>query len=128
MLMLNLEKNNIHEIIMITLSILFFSLASVLGMLILYKWLTKKNASRAVILSHGGIAFVGLLLLLTYSYNNPDSFPKFSIIFFALAVISGLYIFINSLKNKTSPMIYAFFHAFLAVLGIVSLIVFVVLK
>ena len=51
---------------MIYLAIALFAVSAVLGLTILVKWLTKKDASKGVIYSHGIVAAVALVLLIVY--------------------------------------------------------------
>ncbi len=61
---------------MMYLTIGLFAMAAILGLSILIKWLTKKEASRAVIYSHGIVAATALVLLIVYAVQNPANFPK----------------------------------------------------
>lgn len=110
---------------MIYTSIALFALTAVLGVGILIKWLTNKDAPRSVIYSHGIFAVIALVLLLIYAVQNPDNFPKTSIILFVLAAIGGLYMFFLDLKKKTSPLVVTFIHALIALGGFVTLLLFV---
>jgi len=110
---------------MIYLAIALFAVSAVLGLTILVKWLTKKDASKGVIYSHGIVAAVALVLLIVYAVQNPGNFPKISIILFVVAALGGFYMFLRDLKKKTSPMAIAFTHALLAVGGFVALLFFV---
>lgn len=112
---------------MIYIAITLFALSAVLGLLILIKWLTQKDASRSVIYSHGLVAAVALVLLFVYAYQNPSHFPRLSIYLFAIAAVGGAYMFINDLRNKPSPMAFAYIHALLAVGAFVTLLAFVFL-
>ena len=105
---------------MIYLAIALFAVSAVLGLTILVKWLTKKDASKGVIYSHGIVAAVALVLLIVYAVQNPGNFPKISIILFVVAALGGFYMFLRDLKKKTSPMAIAFTHALLAVGGFVA--------
>ena len=109
---------------MIYASIAAFALSAVLGMVILVKWLSNKSASSGVVYSHGIVAALGLALLIVYAINNPESFPKVSLILFIAAALGGFYMFFNDLKNKQSPMAVAFIHALVAVAGFVMLLTF----
>jgi|SRR5690606_13291148 len=110
---------------MIYFSIILFVLAAITGLSILIKWLTKKDASKAVIYSHGIAAAAGLTLLIIYAVLNPAQFPKISLILFILAAIGGFYMFIRDLQQKASPMFIAFVHALLALSGFIALVLFV---
>lgn len=109
---------------MIYSAIALFALSAVSGLLILIKWLTKKDASRAVIYSHGIVAAAGLLLLVVYAVRNTENFPKASLILFVVAALGGFYMFFNDLRKKPSPLAVAFIHALLAVGGFLSLLFF----
>jgi hypothetical protein len=109
---------------MLYVTIALFALSAVFGLIILVKWLTKKEASRAVVYSHGVVAALALALLITYAILHPENFPKTSIILFIIAAVAGFYMFFNDLAKKTSPLILAVIHAFVAVCGVVSLLIF----
>jgi len=110
---------------MINVAIALFALSAILGMTILIKWLTKKNASKAVIYSHGLVAATALVLIVVYAIQNPENFPLTSIVLFVLSALGGFYMFIRDLQMKASPLAIAFIHALLAVTGLVTLLLFV---
>lgn len=107
------------------LTIGLFALSAILGLTILVAWLRQKNASRAVVYSHGLVAATALVLLIVYAIQNPASYPKLSIILFVIAALGGFYMFFNDLRGKYSPMAIAYLHALLAVGGFVVLLAFV---
>ncbi len=110
---------------MMYLTIGLFALAAALGLSILIKWLTKKEAPKAVIYSHGIAAATALVLLIVYAVQNPDNFPKASLILFVIAALGGFYMFYRDLKKQNSPIAIAVIHALLAVSGLVALLIFV---
>jgi hypothetical protein len=111
---------------MLYLVIALFALAAVLGLTILVKWLTHKNAPRGVVYSHGLVAATGLVLLAFFALQHPDSFPKLSLILFVIAALGGFYMFFQDVIKKTTPPVaIAFVHALLAVSGFVALLLFV---
>ena len=103
---------------------ILFAVSAVLGLTILIRWLTKKQASGAVIYSHGIVAAIALALLVVYAIQHPARFPKVSLLLFVLAALGGFYMFVNDLRKKTSPLAIAFIHAMLAAGGLVALLVF----
>ena len=103
-----------------------FALSAILGLSILIKWLTKKEASKAVIWSHGLVAATALLLLVVYAIQNPDNYPKLSLILFGIAALGGFYMFFRDLKKKNSPLSVAFILALLAVSGFILLLFFTI--
>ena len=110
---------------MINIAIVLFALSAILGLTILIKWLSKKDAPKAVIYSHGLVAATALVLLVVYAIQNPANFPQTSIVFFVISALGGFYMFIRDLQKKASPLAIAFIHALLAVTGLVTLLLFV---
>ena len=116
----------------IYISIGLFALASVLGIAILIRWLQRKDASTGVVYSHGVVAVSGLLVLVVYSIMNPDHFPAISLALFPLAAIAGLYMYfsyehtrLNSEHRRKKRLVsVAFLHAFFAISGVTTLLVF----
>jgi len=110
---------------MLYATIVLFVISAVLGLSILVKWLTSKHASRAVIYSHGIVAAIALIILVVYALQNPTNFPKASILLFVIGALGGIYMFVDDLRKKNSPLWLAFVHALLAVGGLVTLLLFV---
>ena len=109
---------------MIYASIALFALSAVLGLTILIKWLTKKEASNAVIYSHGLVAVIAVLLLIGFAVEHPDHFPKICIILFAVAAVAGLYMFFTDLQKKPHSIAIAIMHALVAVSAFITLLFF----
>jgi hypothetical protein len=105
-------------------AIALFALSAVLGLTILIKWLTNKSAPRGVVYSHGIAAAAALVVLAYYAFQNPDNFPKASLILFVIAALAGFYMFALDMKKKASPLAIAFTHALVAVAGFVALLFF----
>ena len=109
---------------MIYTAIALFALSAILGLTILLKWISKKDASKAVVYSHGIVAATALVILVVYAFMNPGNFPKVSIGLFVVSAIAGFYMFINDLRKKMSPLSLALIHALVAVSGFVTLLLF----
>lgn len=110
---------------MLYATIILFIISAILGLSIMLKWLTNNHASRAVVYSHGIVAASALVLLIVYALQNPENYPKASIILFVIGALGGIYMFVDDLRKKNSPMSLAFIHALLAVGGLVTLLLFV---
>lgn len=116
----------------IYISIGLFALAAIFGLTVLIRWLQKKDAPRGVIYSHGVLAVSGLVILIAYSIMNPAHFPSISLALFPLAAIAGIYMFFRYEVHRTKelnkvykrPVSVAFIHAFFAVAGLITLLVF----
>ncbi|HNP08127.1 MAG TPA: hypothetical protein PKN99_10910 [Cyclobacteriaceae bacterium] len=109
---------------MLYAAIALFAVAAVLGLIILLKWLSKNDASKGVIYSHGIIAATALVLIIVYALQNPAHYPQLSIILFVLGALGGFYLFFNNLKSNARPIGIAFVHALIAVAGFVTLLIF----
>lgn len=109
---------------MIYTAIVLFALGAVLGLSMLVKWLGKKGASKTVVYSHGLVGAIALVLLVIYSLQHPDNFPKASLILFVIAALGGFYLFFSSLKKETGSVGLALVHGLLAVCGFIALLLF----
>jgi drug/metabolite transporter superfamily protein YnfA len=109
---------------MLYASIAIFALAAVAGLTIFVTWLKKRTASRPVVYLHGLLAATALVLLAIFSFNQPENFPKFSLVLFVLAALGGFYMFSRDMRGKSNPLGLAGAHALLAVAGFVLLLIF----
>ena len=112
---------------MLYASIALFAVSAIFGLTILLKWVGQKGAPAAVIYGHGLFAVLALVILIVYSVQNPDSFPKTSLILFGIAALAGLTMFfrnVSSLSTKIGPLPLAFLHALVAVTSFVLLLLF----
>jgi Ca2+/Na+ antiporter len=116
----------------IYISIGLFTLAAIFGITILIRWLQKKDAPKGVVYTHGTFAVAGLVVLVAYAIMHPAHFPSVSLALFPLAAIAGVYMFFRYEHQKTKhpnkkhkhPVSVAFIHAFFAVAGLTTLLVF----
>jgi hypothetical protein len=111
---------------MLYLAIALFAVAAILGITIFIYWLNKKDASRAVVFSHGGVAATALVLTIIYSINHSDNYPKISIILFIIAAIGGFYMFFKDLSRRSPSIGVGIIHALVAVSGFIALLLFVI--
>ncbi len=109
---------------MINAAIILFALSAVLGLTILIKWLSQKDASKTVIYSHGIVAAAALALLVAYAYQHPENFPKISLVLFLIAAVTGFYMFYLDLNKRLHPLAVALTHALVAVSAFVLLLLF----
>lgn len=109
---------------MLYITIGFFALAAVFGLTIIVRWLSKKDAPKAVIFTHGIMAAAGLALLIAYALQNPGNYPKASLILFVIAALGGFYLFYKDFFKKIHPVGVAIVHALLAVGGFIVLLMF----
>lgn len=103
--------------------IALFSLAALLGMLLLTFVLRGRETPKAVVFTHGPLAAAALVLLIVYSFkHSPD--PIESIVLFTIAATGGFIMVIRDLTGRTIPKWLAVVHGLLAVAGFVFLLAF----
>lgn len=103
-------------------SITLFVFAVVAGVTILVTWLNKKNASRAVVYTHGLLAVSGLLVLVYYAFTHPDQYPRLSVILYGVTALGGIYLFATARPDKAKPIPVAIIHGLLAVVSSATLL------
>lgn len=100
-----------------------FSLAALLGLILISYVLRSKETPKAAVFAHGVMAAAGLVLLLLYVLDNGPG-PWESLILFVLAATGGFYMFYRDLTGRPIPKWLAVGHGLLAVTGFVLLLVF----
>src|SRR6476469_4307044 len=110
---------------MLYITIALFTLAAIVGAIILKNWLTSAHTSRTVVYLHGIFAAAGLILLVVFAIQNPGNYPRISIILFVIGALGGFYMFAEDLKKRMSPIWLAVVHALLGVAGFLMLLFFV---
>lgn len=102
----------------------FFLLAVVLGIYLLSLVLGNKPIPKMVAMIHGFFAAIGLILLVIYPfYFNPA--PILSLILFIFAAIGGATMAYTGISGKPVPAWLALGHGTLAIIAVVTLIVFI---
>ena len=109
---------------MIYLPIILFAVAAVLGVWILMKWLQDKEAPKAIVYSHGGVAAVALVLLIVYAAQHPNKFPQLSLILFVAAALGGFVLFFTEMLAEKRLVPVGIIHALIAVGGFITLLLF----
>lgn len=108
---------------MIIAAIGFFSLAAILGMILLAFVLRNKNTPKACLFTHGLMAATGLLLLVIYAFKSSPR-PIESIVLFLIAATGGFVLGIRDLTNRKVPKWLAIGHGLTALTGFVFLLIF----
>ncbi len=101
-----------------------FSLAALLGLILLSYVLRSKSTPKAIAFLHGPAAAVALVILIVYTINHDRMFIA-SIVLFVLAAIGGLILLIKDItgKGKPLPKWLAILHGLTAVSGFTVLLV-----
>jgi branched-subunit amino acid transport protein AzlD len=109
---------------MLYASIALFALAAVMGLRVITALIQKKDTPKNIVYLHGILAASALVLLIVYSLQNPERYPKTSLIIFILAALGGFYLFYWDMKKKPGPVGIAVIHALAAVTAFVILLLF----
>ena len=108
---------------MLFTAIAFFSLAAILGMILISFVLRGKSTPKGIVLMHGPIAAIGLFLLYSYAfYDSPK--PIASLILFTIAALGGFVLLYRDLTGKILPKWLAALHGLIAITGFAFLLVF----
>lgn len=111
---------------MLIVAIILFVIAAIFGLIILTAILQDKPTPKPAVFTHGPIAATGLILVLIYIYNgHTDPLLLTSVALFILAALGGLTLLTIDLSNKRIPKLLALGHPMLAVVALVTLIIYV---
>lgn len=108
---------------MLSIAILFFSLAALLGLYLLSFVLQNKNTPKGIAFIHGPLAGIGLIILIIYAFFNTPS-PIVSITLFVLAALGGIMLIYRDLTGKAIPKWMAVGHGLTAIVAFIFLIYF----
>ena len=100
-----------------------FSLAALLGLILISYVLRSKETPKAAVFAHGVMAAAGLVLLLMYVIDNGPG-PWESLVLFVLAALGGFFMFYRDITGRSVPKVLAVAHGLLAVTGFVLLLIF----
>lgn len=107
------------------LVIVLFVFATMIGLLMISMQLQGEVVSKKIMYAHIILAAVSMVVLIIYSIQHPDDYPKLSLILFGLAALLGVYMFANFFKGKTNPLLIDLLYGLLALAGFVNLVFFV---
>src|SRR5437868_717275 len=111
---------------MLVTAIILFLIAAVFGLIILTAILKDRPTPKPIVFTHGPIAAAGLILVLLYWYYQPtDPLLITSAVLFILAALGGLTLFTIDMTNRRIPKLLAVGHPILAVIALVTLIIYV---
>ena len=108
---------------MINYAIALFSLAAIIGMVMLSFVLQDKKPSRALVFTHGPLAVAALILLFIYSSDH-HPIPLESIVLFLIAATGGIILVLHDFMGKAIPKWLGIVHGLVAVAGFIFLLVF----
>lgn len=103
--------------------VLIFAFAAIGGVYLLSFVLQNKNTPKAVAFIHGGVAAIGIVLLILYVLSHHPS-PVISLGLFILAALGGFTLMYRDIIGKSLPKWLVAGHGIIALLAIFCLILF----
>lgn len=110
---------------MLIAAIVCFVLTLFLGLANLTFVIQGKKIPRYISLTHGPLALTGLILLIVYSFQNNKG-PIASLIILLIAAVGGATMFYQDITGKKISVIMALVHGFIAFLGVLALIIYLI--
>lgn len=120
-----MDPNTLETSMILYLVIVLFVFATMIGLLMVAMQLQGEVVSKNIMYAHVILAAVSMLVLIIYSIQHPDRYPRLSLILFGLAALLGVYMFNNFRQNKTNPLIVDILYGLIALAGFVNLVFFV---
>ncbi len=109
---------------MLSIAIMLFVFAAVFGAIVLLAILSNKPTPKPVVIIHGTLAGIGLLLAVTYvAIGKASTLQITGLVLLLLAALGGFTLFGIDISNKKIPKALAIGHPFLAIIGVILLIV-----
>ncbi|HRO41575.1 MAG TPA: hypothetical protein PL009_01980 [Flavipsychrobacter sp.] len=105
--------------------IALFALAAIFGMTLLSYVLKGKETPKGIMVTHGLLAAVALVLLLTYVFGNKPGLTE-SAVLFVIAALGGFVLAARDLTGKRVPKWLAVVHGLIAVAGFIFLLVYTI--
>ena len=104
----------------------FFAVAALLGMYLLSLVLREKKTPKSIAVIHGLFAATGLILLIIYPFFYQPA-PIVSLGLLAGAAMGGGLFLYKNLAGQPIPKWLALGHGSVAIIGIVTLVVFIII-
>src|SRR5688572_11812593 len=112
---------------MLTTAIVLFLVAAIFGLIVLTAILKNQPTPKLAVFAHGPIAAIALIIVIVYTIlGHREPLLITSIVLFILAALGGLTLFIIDMQKKPIPKSIAVIHPMIAVLALITLIIYVV--
>ncbi|CEG59009.1 hypothetical protein [Legionella fallonii] len=111
---------------MLLAAIILFLITIVFGVVILAALLEERPTPKRAVFIHGSMAAVALLLIIIYMFIYGTA-PLLiaGLVLLLLGALGGLTLFIMDKKGKTAPKLLVILHPIIAVIGLVTVIIYV---
>lgn len=111
---------------MLITAVILFIIAAIFGLIVLTAILKDKATPKAAVFTHGPIAAIALIIVIIYAVmGHMHPLLITSIVLFVLAALGGLTLFTIDMRKKPIPKLLAVLHPILAVIALITLIVYV---
>jgi hypothetical protein len=111
---------------MLLFAVALFLIAATFGLAILTTILQDKPTKKIVLYLHGSLAAFAILLIAGYLVMfGGDLLLIISLILFLFAALGGLTLFTLDLKKKPIPKWLAVIHPLVAIMGLITLVVYI---
>ncbi len=110
---------------MLITAIVLFVVAAIFGLMNLVPILKNKPTPKPSVFIHGGVAAIGLLLVILAVAKATGPSPVSALILFVIAALGGFALFGIDMQKKPVPKWLAVLHPIIAAVGLILLIVFV---
>lgn len=105
---------------MVITAIILIGLAILIGAYLLKYVLKEKHPPKAIVMTHGAFAILGILVLLIYALTTEEHHKHWdSFVIFSVAAIGGFYMVSRDIRHKSVPKWVAIVHAGIALFGFV---------
>lgn len=110
---------------MLITAIILFLVAAVFGLIVLTSILKNQPTPKPVVFTHGPIAAIALIIVIIYSVmGHMEPLLITSIVLFVLAALGGLTLFTIDIAGKPIPKLIAVIHPIVAVIALITLIIY----
>lgn len=110
---------------MIYAAIAIFLAAAIFGLIIASAIIRKQPTPKPLVFIHGILAATALTIVIIYVLKNPGNNPMISLGLLIIAALGGFVLFARDMTKKPGPVALVVIHAFMAVSGVLGLILFV---
>lgn len=100
---------------MLTVALVLFGLAAILGLTLAVALFRKRETSKVVAVTHGLVAASGLVFVIIHALSHPHKSLTLAITLFVIAALGGVMLFANDLRKKPGPLFLVVIHALAAV-------------
>ena len=110
---------------MLYLAIFLFAVGAVFGIINASAIIRKQPTPKPVVFLHGLLGASGITILIIYVIQHADRNPMVSLVLLAIAALGGFILFARDMAKKPGPVALVLIHAFMALAGVVALVLFV---